>query len=108
MEGTASRRECLHSRENDVINRARYPLNGTVLNLLQILAIFDSVSAATFWRRRNKMADRISLTNLRMIPRSEAESYLLIDDTAPDILYCIFPYLSAADFLKLTNCTVRF
>lgn len=54
------------------------------------------------------MAEKISLINLRIISRSEAESYSLIDDTAPDILYCIFPYLSAADFLTLTNCTVRF
>ena len=77
-------------------------------NILQILTTFDIVSAATFWRRRDKMAERISLTNLRIMPRSEAERYLLIDDTAPDILYCIFPYLSAADFLKLKKITVRF
>lgn len=54
------------------------------------------------------MVERILLTNLRTIPQSEAESNLLIDDTAPDILYCIFPYLTAADFLTFTSCTVRF
>ena len=78
-----------------------------VLNLLQILNNFDLVSPAVCRRPRGKMSERISLTNLRIVTLSEADSCLLNDDTAPDILYCIFPYLSAADFLTLTNCTVR-
>ncbi len=53
------------------------------------------------------MPQTTKLTDLRMrVNKVYNSARKLTGELASDILYLIFPYLSAADYLKVTNCTV--
>lgn len=55
------------------------------------------------------MLQTTKLTDLRMSAREVRNSARkLTGELASDILYLIFPYLSAAEYLRLTNCTVSY
>ncbi|KAL9125556.1 MAG: hypothetical protein Q9217_005255 [Psora testacea] len=59
-------------------------------------------------KRENSPESRISITDLRKVSSSSPEVCVLTWATAADILYTIFPYLSAFDYLNLTTCTRSF